>query len=292
MPRALNPPSLITLLNSGQPYQRVDLWTFVLQSGTALRFVDHEFPLTRTDGATFQRSGPVFSRGGVTQRRGLEASEMSVNIAAAPTDYVYGTVPWLRAIEAGVFDYASVTLDVGILEIGTPTVLAGWYNWFAGEVAAVLELGLLNAELRVSNYVDRLKTLMPRNVVQPGCLNKLYDKACGVNKASYLRSGTVTTVNTDGSLVLNIPGGTPTPDWLDEGTFTITSGDNANVVRKIKKQAGTLVSFFTPTPFPVTVGATWTALPECAGTRTACAAFSNSARFRGMPLVPTPETIL
>lgn len=292
MPRTLYPASLATFLNSGVPYQRVDLWTITLQSGLKLRYVDHEYSLTRSDSAVFSRDGPMITRTGVTQRRGLEASEMTLKIVAPPTAYVYGTVPWMRAFEAGVFDYASVSLDVGILSIGAPTVLVGWYSWFEGEAGETLSIGLACAELRVRNFVARLKTQMPRNLVQPGCLNDLFDKACGVNKATYTRTGVpITSIGGDGAINTNIPPSVPAAGFYDEGTMIFTSGDNSNVVRKIKKYTPNVFYLFAPPPFTVAGGTTITVIPGCAKTRTACTAFSND-RFRGMPYVPTPETIL
>lgn len=289
--RTLYPSNLIDFLNSGVPSQRVDLWTFSLQSGTVLRFVDHEYPLTRTqDGVTFSRTGPIIERTGVEQRRGLGASELTLTISATATDYVYGTVPWLSALAAGVFDYADVTLDVGVLEIGAPTVLKGWYNWFEGSVDTIPTVSMMSAEVRVTNYVSRLKLLMPRNLVSPGCLNTLYDKACSVSKSTWTKTGTVTGVNSDGSLVCSITGGTPATDAYNEGTFVFTSGNNANVTRKIKRNVSGTFYFFGGAPFTVSPGDTISVRPGCAKTRTACAVFGG--RFRGFPYVPTPETIL
>lgn len=290
--RTLYPSNLIDFLNSGVPFQRVDLWTFTLQSGTVLRFVDHEFDLPRSDGVTFSRTGPILERTGVSQKRGLGASELTLTVSAGPTTYVYGTVPWLAAIGAGVFDYAEVTLDVGILEIGAPTVLKGWYNWFEGTVDDIPSVGMLRAEMRVTNYVSRLKLLMPRNLVSPSCLNTLYDKACTVSKATWTKTGTVTAVNSDGSLACSITGGAVSNDVYNEGTFIFTGGQNVNVTRKIKRNVGSTFSFFAAAPFTVAVGDTVSVRPGCAKTRTACQGFSNEANFRGMPYVPTPETIL
>lgn len=289
--RTLYPANLIDFLNSGVPYQRVDLWTFTLQSGTVLRVVDHEYAITRTtDGAVFSRTGPIIERTGVEQRRGLGASELTLTISATPTDYVYGTVPWMSALAAGVFDYADVTLDVGVLEIGAPTVLKGWYNWFEGSVDVIPTVSMMQAEVRVTNYVSRLKVLMPRNLVSPGCLNTLYDKGCSVNRATWTKTGTVATVNSNGSLVCTITGGTPADDAYNEGTFIFTSGNNVNVTRKIKRNVGATFYFFGAAPFTVSPGDTVSVRPGCAKTRAACAVFGG--RFRGLPYVPTPETIL
>lgn len=292
--RTFYPASLLTFLNTGAPYLDADLITLTLQSGVVVRLTNHDVDVDKGSGlGVFSHTGPLITRSRVTQKRGTEVSEMTLSISAASTDLLSG-VPWLKAIRAGALDYAQVKVDVAVFDLGAPGVLKGWYTWFSGTVSRIPSFGATSAEVVVKNALARLAVMMPRNVVQTGCLNTWSDAGCGINKTAWQRTGTVSTINGDGTLVLNWDSpGEPTYT-IDGGQFILTSGDNANVVRKIKEYNSTTntVYQFAPFVFPVTIGTTFKAFPGCAGTQAACAAFGNSSRFRGLPYVPTPETVL
>lgn len=291
--RAFNPPSLLTFLNTGAPYNEAELWTFALQSGTVVRLTNHDIDVDKGGGlGLFTHGGPIITRSMVTQKRGVEVSEMSFRLAASSSDLLSG-IPWLRALRAGALDYATVTLDIAVFDVGNPKTMLGYYNWFYGTVSRVPQIGLIDAEVFVKNAMSRLDVLMPRNLIQPGCLNVWGDAACGVNKETYARTGTVASIDPDGSLNLTIPGGVAAGVSYAGGRLIITSGDNTNAVRKMKDfNVSNNVKLFSPFAFPVTAGTTVKIYPACAGTQAACATFGNTANFRGIPYVPSPETVL
>lgn len=293
--RTFYPASLLTFLNSNAPYNEAELWTITLQSGVVVRYTSHDVDVDKSlvsGTGVFSHSGPIIKRTSVKQKRGVEVSELSLNLSATSSQLLSG-VPWMQAIRAGALDYAQVQLDLAVFDPGVASPAKGWYTWFVGTVARIPKIGMLSADIVLRNALARLEVLMPRNVVQPNCLNTWGDAGCGINKATWKKTGTVTTVNSDGSFIVSIPSGAPSMG-LDGGQLILTSGNNANVVRKIKKYtAGTSkIEFFAPFVFPVSVGATFDCYPGCPGTQAACAQFSNSSRFRGMPYVPTPETVL
>lgn len=295
MLRTTYPASLATFLNTGAPYQRVEMWTFNLQAGIFVRIMDHEWPLTRADGVTFAAASantPIIRRTSVKQQRGLQVSTLDLTLSAKPDQYVFGSVPWLTALAGGSFDYAEVTLDVAVLGLDDPKTCLGYYNLFTGAIATVPEIGLLSAQLQAKNQLNRLTVLMPRNTVQPGCLNTFGDRACGIDATAHTQTGTVASVGGDGSLTLSLAGGAPADGAYNEGRLVITNGDNQNVVRKIAQNVGAVFTLFAPCAFPLTAGTTLKVTKSCAKTVAACTAYGNLVNFRGYPYVPTPETVL
>lgn len=292
--RTFTPSSLLTFINTGAPYNEAELWTFALQSGTVVRYTNHDVNVNKADvggSGLFTRGGPIITRSMVKQKRGVEVSEMSFRLAATSTELL-SNVPWLRALRAGALDYATVTLDIAVFGVGAPNTLLGYYNWFYGTVSRIPQIGLIDAEVFVKNAMSRLDVLMPRNVVQPNCLNIWGDAACGVNKETYSRTGTVTVVDPDGTLTVNIPGGLAAGVDYSGGRIIITNGDNANAVRKMKSYTAGVVKLFSPFVFTVAVGATIKIYPACSGTQAACTSFGNLANYRGIPYVPSPEVVL
>lgn len=289
MLRVCDPGSLVTFLNSGAPFNKANLLTITLVSGTVIRLTDYDSPVVSTALGTFPTTGPLFKRSGITHRRGVEVDGMQLTLSPRPGDLLAG-VPWLTSIRAGALDYATVKLDVAIFELATPTVLKGTFNWFYGNVADIPEWTTMGVSIECKSELARLDIQMPRNLIQPGCLNTLFDKACTLDEVAARVTGTVSAVNGDGSLQTGLAQAT---GFFDEGVLTITSGNNNNVVRKVKRQVSGALYLFAPFVFPVLAGTTFRVTPGCPKTKTVCnSKFSNVVNFRGFPYVPTPETVL
>jgi uncharacterized phage protein (TIGR02218 family) len=81
--------------------------------------------------------------------------------------------------------------------------------------------------------------------------------------------------------------------YFDLGRFVWTSGANvgrSQVVRNFWQPNG-VFKFAQGWPETVSVGDTFNVLAGCDKRQATCSAkFSNVARFRGMPFVPSPET--
>lgn len=287
--RATDPPELITFLNTGAPFNKANLLTITLQSGSVIRITDYEVDVTSANLGTFSHSGPLFTKSDITHKRGVEVGTMTLIVSPKDTDLVDG-IPWMVALQAGAFDYATVSLDVAIFDVTAPLVLKGTFNWFYGQIDEVPDVGLMAAELSVKSQLQRLDILMPRNQIQPGCLNTLFDLGCTLRRSDWELSRAINSVNTDGSLVTTITNGN---GYYDEGRVTITSGQNTNAVRKIKQQVGGTLYLFSPFVFPIAAGTSCKVTPGCPKTQSACTTkFNNVVNFRGMPFVPVPETVL
>ena len=127
---------------------------------------------------------------------------------------------------------------------------------------------------------------------QPTCVNTLFDNNCGLNKATYTKTGTMGTVtsSTVFDATLSV---TPTANYYDLGYISCTSGANSGVKRAIKTQTGTstvTLTLYYPLPYLPTSGDTFDILPGCDKTYAGgCTKYSNTAKFRGFDYIPRNE---
>jgi uncharacterized phage protein (TIGR02218 family) len=134
--------------------------------------------------------------------------------------------------------------------------------------------------------------MVPRDVYQPGCLNTLYDAACGLNRTTYQVTGTTTSA-TDAARLVFSHGLAQAAGYFDLGVIQFTSGANAGISRSVKTHTGSTLSVMQPWPAPVASGDAFKAWPGCDKTRSTCETkFSNTIRFRGHPYIPMPETVV
>jgi hypothetical protein len=185
--RTPSDPAVATLLNSGKPYLRADLYTFSLDEGTVLRYADWDLDVT-VGGHTYSHSGPLFSRDKVTHKRGIQIDEMQLVVAPKDTDLVLGN-NWLKAATAGAFDGADFSLDLAFFDpevsLSTPV---GTVNWFGGKVSDIPELARTLCTMVIRSDLEKMDIQMPRNFYQPGCIRTLFDGGCKVVRASWTTS--------------------------------------------------------------------------------------------------------
>jgi uncharacterized phage protein (TIGR02218 family) len=255
-----------------------------------LRWTDADVPITLdaplVAAPTTWFAGPKIGRSGVKSSLGVEVSTLSVTFYPEPTDLV-GEVPLIPFIRGGGLDGASLRLERAFGF--THDDLVGTLVMFAGRVTNVTDITPTEVTIEVSSWLELLNVNMPRNLVQPPCLNTLYDAACGLARTDWAVDGaaeaasTTTLIQTDLGEAAGV---------FDRGTIKFTSGANAGQIRTIRSQAsGGAVTLVLPLPAAPEAGDTFTAYPGCDRTLATCTAkFDNRLNFRGMPFVPTPET--
>ncbi len=283
-------PELRALLASRQ-FWVADLFTFTTVDGTVLRYSSGDRDVTA--------GGHLFSCGGVTGpfieregeralcrwSRGLEVSTMQFDVV--PGSAQINGVPFLSACRNGVFDGAELQLDRAFMptygDTSTGTVIL-----FVGRVAEV-DAGRSRATFQIADHLELLNQPIPRNIFQPGCVNTLYDASCGLSKASFTVSGTLTSGSTVTSLNASLAAAT---GYYDLGVVTFTVGPNAGVSRTVKSYTnGGAIRLMTPLPIPPETGDGFTIYPGCDKTVSTCQSkFSNKPNFRGFPYIPQPES--
>lgn len=278
---------LIALLNSGLQLAYADLFTFTFLDGTALRYTSADKPVS-WGGNTFG-VGPLIRRGRVKTQVGIMVDTLDIQLSA-PASVQVNSKPLMAFIAAGGLDGARLRLERAFMP-NWQSAVTGVLQQFSGRVNDVT-IGRFEVTLAVQSDLELLSTKVPRNLYQPGCVNTVYDGACGKNRASLTVTNAVTSSPTPtksvfGSTLAQATG------YFNLGVITFTSGANASISRTIKSFAsGGLITTIAPFPFVPASGNTFSIYPGCDKTLSTCTSrFSNQARFRGFPFIPVPETV-
>lgn len=285
-----SPGALAALLNSRAPLNKADLYTLTLASGAVFRWSGSDLVLS--GGGHTWTLGPGLQRTAVKFVVGVQVDTMTVTITDNAATLINGR-GLMAFIRAGGLQGARLQLDRAFWGVGD-TAPVGALLWFTGRVADI-ELDRYSAQLSVKSDLELLDVMVPRDVYQSGCLNTLFDGACGKSRAAYTVSDAVlaspapTRSAIAGTLAAYAAG------YFDLGVVTFTAGANAGVSRTVKSHttAGAKVlSLVAPLPFAPAAGDAFNVYPGCDKAQATCnAKFGNLGRFRGMPYVPAPETV-
>lgn len=288
---------LIALINSGTQFYVADCLTIQRADGTIHRFTSASVDVTTVtqwDGTskTFSAGGVTFRRGVTSLVAGLEVDDMALTLLTEPTrdTVTIGGLAhtWPNLAMLGYLDEARVMLERAFMATWGDTS-PGTVILFAGRMGEV-NADRMDVRCSVRADLNLLELPLPRNVYQPACLHALYDTGCAVSKAAHTNTGTLAVGSAGVSLITGLGAN---DDWYALGAITITSGPNTGLTRTVKAYtlAGPgLVTLTRPFPSADLVGRTFSIYPGCDKKQATCSGkFSNLARFRGYPYVPTPE---
>lgn len=277
--------ALAALLNSGAPLNKADAYIITLSNGTVLRWSGADVELTF--GGNTYTLGPGITRSRVRFVVGVEVSTLDIKLLDILATTISGKA-LLPFIAGRGFYGANLRLLKVFWGIGD-TGPVGALDWFTGRVTDC-DLDRYEARLSVKSGLELLDTMVPREVYQPGCLNTLYDSACGATRTLFTGAATGSTDARRITFSHNIsqPNG-----WFDRGTLTFTSGPNSGVSRTVRTHVGSDITVLSPWPFAVASGHSFSVTRGCDKTLGTCTSkFNNRANFRGHPFVPVPETVL
>lgn len=287
--------ALAALLNARGPLNKADLYTLALAGGTVLRWSGSDVALSG-NGLTWSL-GPGLSRSRVRFTVGVEVDAITVtltDIGGATTINGQALIPFIRA---GGLANARLQLERAFWGPAA-TQPVGALLWFVGRVAEISRIDRHHAQISVRSNLELLDVMIPRDLYQAGCLNTLYDSACGVVRASYTVSGTAVGA-TDALRITFDPSLAQTAGWFNLGVITFTSGANAGISRTVKSYSSSALTVLQPWPFPVAPGDAFSIYPGCDKSQTGtngCAKFYSTAnvalRFRAHPYVPVAETVV
>lgn len=261
--------------------KRATLVKISTTDGSVYGYTDHDLPLTV--------SGVVYKPSPGLQRISLTAS---ANDSVSNQEFASA---WVDAPESellsGKFDNAQIEVSFCAwddLSLGTLVVdqgRIGVIQWTADGFRADVQSHMRELQRNI-NFVQTAT-----------CRHQLYGTAandkigfCGVNKASYEVSGSVTAVVVD-NIKINGNAGLTQPDgWFANGVLTWTSGNNIGLKSEVKgfTQVGKVIEFFLPTAYAINTGDTFTIAAGCDKTFATCKAkFNNAPNFGGFPHLQT-----
>lgn len=284
--------SLISLLATRQ-FFTADLYQFSLVGGGQLNYCggDMDIDWNSITWSAGGGTGPYFDRQDTKAKChwkvGIEVDSLVFDVLSGAS-LIDGTA-FLQAVRQGIFDGAELTLYRAFMP-AYGNVAAGTVIMFAGRVAEI-DLGSSVTTFTVNSHLELLNQSLPRNLYQSGCLNRLFDSGCGLNKAGFAVSGTVASGST-ASLVNAVLA--PVTGYFDLGVAAFTSGNNNGFSRTVKSYVNAGVSAFSlisPFPSVPAVGDTFLIYPGCDKQQSTCQnKFDNLANFRGFPYIPENGT--
>jgi uncharacterized phage protein (TIGR02218 family) len=275
-------PQLQALFEGSSQFGKCDLFTITLSDGTVIRTNNADVDLT-WGGNTFLSCKPAIERTKVRLNIGIEVDTMTLTLFAT-ADTVNGFT-YNHAARIGLFDGATVLVETAYIQTW-PTIV-GVLHTFFGLISEV-EPGRSEIVVTVKSALELLSQQFPRNVYQPTCLHTVYNSGCGLSKALFTSTGTVT----GGASATGISSGlSQAADYFDQGVLTFTSGPLSGIKRTVKSYSGGAFTFANPLASVPSVGTTFSVFAGCDKTRLTCQSkFNNIGRFRGFPFIPTPET--
>lgn len=273
--------AMINFLRNSAEMILAELYTVTMATGAVYRWTDGPAPIT-FQGQTFSALGPIISRGRSKVTAKLEVATLDVTLKG---QVLLGSTPITAAAANGALDGARVLVQTVPMATYGDTSL-GAVVVFEGRVSGVRP-STTEVVLSLKSDLETLNTAWPRNLIQPGCTNQLFDAGCQVPRSAYLVNGTATGGTTSSVVAaLGRPAG-----WFDLGVITFTSGALIGVQRAVKAWDGTTLTLGLPLP-ALPAGCAFQIVPGCDKTKGTCGAkFSNLARFRGCPYVPRPEAV-
>lgn len=278
-------PQLIALLDADQ-FIMADLYTITTIQGIEYCYTSYDVNLT-VQGKEFRADGPIISREGISASLGIEVDNLSITIETNESTK-FGEVPVAQAFHNGILDGARFKLERIFLDINTPTdTSAGTLVLFEGRIVEP-ELNRYEINASVVSDVDNLKLQMPRNLYTPGCLNTLFDGACGLLSADFAVNTTIGTNSTPSRLLceLSQPQG-----WFTQGVVEFLEGVNIGIKRTVRLHESGVLLLTLPLLDMPEIGEAIRVYPGCDKRLDTCTnRFNNRARFRGAPFVPVPET--
>ena len=278
--------ALRALLDS-QQLLRANLFTFTLVNGTAYTWTDADIDVI-ANGITYSSTGPSISGAKYRLVRGLQVDTLDLRVLAKPSETIAG-VPWSVAARSGALDGATVRIDKAFLASWTSP--AESINIFTGNISECGS-GEQDVTLKVVSDADRLNTKVPRLQFQPGCMRTLYDTGCGVSRAAFMATGSVTGSITRAAFGSNL--GQPDA-YYALGYLVFVSGANSGVRRSVKAytHAGGRIELSYPLAFDLAIGDQFQVFAGCDKSRSTngCAKFNNLDNFKGTPFIPAPEVM-
>ncbi|EXT84269.1 DUF2163 domain-containing protein [Acinetobacter baumannii] len=275
-------PKLIALLDADQ-FIMADLYTITTIQGIEYRYTNYDVHLT-VQGKEFRADGPIISREGISLSLGIEVDNLSIKIETNESTK-FGDVPVAQAFHNGVLDGARFKLERIFMDINTPTdTSAGTLVLFEGRIVEP-ELDRYEINASVVSEVDDLKLQMPRNLYTPGCLNTLFDGACGLSRDNFSVTTSVQAGSTTNRILCNL---SQPQGWFTQGVVEFV---NTGIKRTVRlHESGALLLTLQLLEVP-SVGQTIKVYPGCDKRLDTCDnRFNNRSRFRGAPFVPVPET--
>jgi uncharacterized phage protein (TIGR02218 family) len=252
-----------------------ELYTIKLRNGTLLYFTTFDIDIPYQS-ANYLALALNVERGPIKMSMGLEVDDVDFTIYHGQDDTIQG-VPYPQYAINGGFDGAWITIERARKNRVTH-LFKGIVTDANGDVT--------QTKLTLSAPTVLLDIDMPKNKYSPGCINTLYDAACGLHRASHTYTGVITSGSTIRIIHCNL---TQADGFFDLGKIQITTGDNAGSHRTVREYSEGIITLAYPLNHALTVGDEFSICIGCDKKLSTCKALGNELRYRGFDFMPKKE---
>lgn len=246
-------------------------WEITLANNSVVRLTNHDKDLTFL-GQTFEALNS-FTASMLESKQGLETDNAEFRVvlranAIQKEDIVFGAYDGarIRAWEVNWVDTADYCALPG------------------GSLRNLKDSDQGEATFEVVGLSEKL-TQQTGRIVQATCDANVGDSRCAVNMASFTHTGSITTATSRSEFTDSASA--QADDYFNYGVITWTSGDNNGLQSEVKTYGSGAFVLFSPTPYAMQVGDTYSAQAGCDRTSDSCKnKFNNFVNFRGFPHVP------
>lgn len=183
-------------------------------------------------------------------------------------------------------DIKSGRLDNAVLEVFV-------LNYAAPEQGRVLIKKGNIAQVSISNEgyqiaITGLADKLDKNITEiysPLCRARFGDSKCGVNTASLIFSGAVTSVVNE--RIFKDTSRTEAKGYFDKGIIKFTSGNNTGFSTEVRRSEDDKITLSIPFPNPMQIGDDYQITAGCDKKFSTCISkYNNAINFRGEPHIP------
>ena len=271
---------------SGGSSQLVKIIKITREDGNITRLTDHDQPIVvPSDGTYLPTTSFIVTSISSNITEGSSAAEIEIQFGNLSGQVAKADV------RAGLYRNAKIEVDVIAWEnpsYGKVNLFTGWIGPFVGYDTQKGTAQLLGFSQKALNRIGEKYA--------PECRATLGDARCGINRASYSTTGTVSSVTSGydfrATFAVN-----PAADVYTLGIIEWSTGNNAGLKMEIIRQdnydaTDDRVLLAQAMPYDIQVGDTFTAFQGCDKRPTTCTTkFNNILNFRGEPFVPGPDFI-
>lgn len=285
-------PELETLLATGR-YTPCDLFTLTLATGSILRKTSLPGLSVTWGGNLFAYDGIAISRGTITSKLhtdSLDVDNVDITVDFTPADSLQG-LPVAAFVRNGGLDGARLLIQKGFCAVdsagNTSSTVTGVMFLFEGRISEP-RCGRMQVTAQVVADTERLKVNVPRNTINPYCMNTVFDSVCGLLESAYTHSNQTVTSATKTTITATLPGAA---GFYSLGRVVFTGGQNAGATRTVKSWNGSVLSLAYPLDYTPQAGDTFNVVAGCdlSDGASGCAKFNNLPNRRAFPFVPAYE---
>ena len=274
-------------------YTSCDLFTLTLPNASVIRKTSLPGLSVVWNGNLFAHDGIAMARGTITSKLhtdSLDVDNVDITLTFTPNDTLSG-LPVAAFVRNGGLDGARLLIQKGFCAVDTagntsPTV-TGVIFLFEGRISEP-RCGRMQVTAQLIADTERLKVNVPRNTINPYCMNTLFDSVCSKLESDYTHTNQTVTSATKTTITATLPGAA---GFYTLGRVVFTSGQNAGASRTVKSWNGSVLQLAYPLDYTPQAGDTFNAIAGCdlSDGVNGCLKFNNLPNRRAFPFVPAYE---